>query len=419
MSAKPADPQARQDRQLRRARALATGLLVLAAAGYIWTLTVAAAPEWVLWLRAAAEAGVVGGLADWFAVTALFRRPLGLPIPHTAILPNNKHRIGRGLGQFVETHFLDPAVVADRLSAARPTHRIGQWLVEDENAEKMADRMVAAVPYMAAALGEARMRKLFGQTVIDGLARLDPVPALGQILRAFLQTESYGVLLDRGVAVLQDLLARNEDRIYARVSERSRWWVPKRFDRQMAESLVAGLEEMLEELARSDGPVRRELDRSLRELAERLEHSETFRRQVADLQRRLVTDPELRRHVDVVWDVLRERLTEHARARTPALVRSLAASLEVFGRALLDDDTLGRAMDVQIGRFVEGFIVPFRATIGAFIAEVVSGWDTATVTTRLERAVGRDLQFIRVNGTVVGALAGAAIFGLTRLLGVP
>jgi len=388
-------------------------LLLIAALIFAATHLVAEPGFWLLLIRAGAEAGVVGGLADWFAVTALFRRPFGLPIPHTAIIPRNKDRIGQGLGGFVERNFLTPELIAAKLRAGNPALRFSRWLARPENSRVIARQLVALLPNLINAVQDKEVRGFFRDTFSKQLGRLDLVPLLVRVLRLLLESQQHQRLFERSLQLVRELLIRNQELIYQKVEERTTWWVPRAIDAKVAQAIIEGAEDLLDELANPEHPARIDFDRSVRDLIERLQHSAQFRERVEDVKSRVLASPELQSALESLWDELRHMLLERVATPSSGLSESLAASLQALARAMENDPEAQQRLNQRLEHFIVRFIVPFRVEIGAFIAEVVQRWDTKTVSERLELEVGRDLQYIRINGTLVGALAGCALFLLT------
>ena len=400
---------------LRRHRAWATGLLLLAVLLFLLTQLVPEPGFAVLLLRAGAEAGIVGGLADWFAVTALFRRPLGLPIPHTGIIPRNKDRIGRGLGSFVERHCLAPDLIGAKLRSGNPALRLSGWLQRPANSRLIAEQIVAMLPEVTGSLQDREVRAFFRDSFGSQLSTVDLLPLLGRLLRLLQESGQHQRLLERGIELARALLLNNEEVIYEKVEQRSSWWVPRTIDRKIARA-IAGAEELLAELENPEHPARQDFERYTADLIARLESSESFRRGVEELKARLLASAEMQQLLESAWDSLRQLLQERATGASERLVESLSASLMSLARTLELDEDAQERLNRRLEQLVSSFVVPFRAEIGVFIAEVVQSWDTRTVSERLELEVGRDLQYIRINGTLVGALAGCGLFLLTQLV---
>lgn len=403
-------------RALRRHRFWATFLLVAVAAGFAATLMVPQPGFWVQLAQAGCEAALVGGLADWFAVTALFRRPLGLPIPHTAVIPNNQARIGEGLGRFVEHHFLEPELVAGKLLNARPAARVAHWLGEREHAELIAERLAAAAPVLLRSVQDREIRGFVAGALERELKGRDLAPLLGRLLGLLREGGRHQELFDQALATARRLLAENRWRIFDIVADRSRWYVPKTIDRKVAAALIEGADEILAELGTRDHEARRRFDAAVARWIDELERSPETAARVAEWRDRLLANPEMRHYLAGLGERLRERLIAELENPDSPLRRALTDGLLALGRALERDPHMQERLDRRFAEIVRGVVPPFRHEIGGFISEVVRSWDSRTVVERVELAVGRDLQYIRVNGTLVGAAVGCGLFLATHLL---
>jgi uncharacterized membrane-anchored protein YjiN (DUF445 family) len=399
----------RQRRALRRNRLLATGLLVAAALVFFATRLAPEPGFWVLLLRAGAEAAVVGGLADWFAVTALFRHPLGLPIPHTAILPRSKDRIGEGLGEFVERNFLAPEIIAARLRSFEPSRRLAAWLALPENARRAAEQISQALPYVIRSLGDPAVQAFAARSFGEQLREMDLAPPLGRVIAIFTASGQYDALFDRALDAAQAMLAANAERIYAIVEERSRWWVPNAVNRRMAMALIEGIEEVLSELRQPESDARRQFRRSIDELAASLVASPERRQRFNQAKDRLLEHPEVQAWLVNVWDGLRGVFLDDLASPASRTRQAIDTALLSLAQTLAADTQMQTRLDATIEHAALA-VVPWRGQIGALISEVVRGWDARTVTRRLELAIGSDLQYIRMNGTLVGACVGCALY---------
>ena len=403
------DATDRQRRALRRNRIFATGLLLLAAAGFFATSLAPAPGFWLLLLRAGAEAALVGGLADWFAVTALFRHPLGLPIPHTAILPRGKDRIGEGLGDFVERNFLAPAIIAAKLRGLAPSRRLAAWLTLPENANGAAEQIAAALPYAIRSLGDPALRDFVARSFGEQLKEMDLAPAIGRIITLFSASGQYDALFDRALDAAQAMLAANVDRLFAAVDERSRWWIPQSVNRRIAAALVTGIEEVLWELRQPDSEGRQKFRAALEDLARGLMESPERRRRFNEMKDRFLEHPDVQAWLAGAWDELRRIFLADLAAPNSRTNEAIRTGLLSLGSALASDEQMQARLDGAIEHAALA-VVPWRGQIGALITEVVRGWDARTVTQRLELAIGSDLQYIRMNGTLVGACVGCALY---------
>jgi uncharacterized membrane-anchored protein YjiN (DUF445 family) len=405
----PIDTAERQRRALRRNRGLASALLIAAAAAAIATRLAPAPGFWLLLLRAGAEAALVGGLADWFAVTALFRHPLGLPIPHTAIIPRSKDRIGEGLGDFVERNFLAPEIIAEKLRALEPSRRLASWLAEPANARLAAEQIAAALPYAIRSLGDPAVRDFAARSFGEQLKELDLAPILGRVIELLTASGQYDALFDRAVDGAFRLLTGNADRLYAMVEERSRWWIPQAINRRIAKSIIEGIESVLWELSQEGSEARLRFRQAVEDFARDLAASPERRRRFNDAKDRLLEHPEVQAWLGGVWDELRRIFLEDLAAPHSRTREAIDTALSSLGRTLSSDAQMQARLDATLEQVALG-LVPWRGQIGGLIGEVVRSWDARTVSRRLELAIGSDLQYIRMNGTLVGACVGCALF---------
>jgi len=407
------EDETRLRQALRRNRAFATGLLGLAALVFLGASALPEPGFWIGLVRAGAEAALVGGLADWFAVTALFRHPLGLPIPRTAIVPKNKDRIGEGLGQFVERNFLAPEILAAKLAALEPVERAAGWLASPDRARAAATGICEMLPPLVRSLEDPDLRAFVARSFHEQLREAELAPALGRVLGLLTRSGPYDALFDRALDAAQTALAGNADRIYALVAARSHWWIPSAIDRRIAEQIVAGIEEILAELRDQGSDARAKFRAAIARAADELVRSPDWRRRVAEIKDTVLEQKEVQDWLGAVWDELRRIVVEDLEAPQSRTREALAAGLQSLGLTLAADPSMQQRLHGAI-EHVALAVVPWRGQIAALIAEVVRSWDADTVAARLELAMGSDLQYIRMNGTLVGACVGCLLFLIAR-----
>jgi uncharacterized membrane-anchored protein YjiN (DUF445 family) len=411
------DPDETQRRALRRNKLRATALLVGAASVFGAASVVHEAGFWVLLVRATAEAAVVGALADWFAVTAVFRRPLGLPIPHTAIVPRHKDRIGEGLGAFVTRNFLTPSLLASKLRQVDPARRLAAWLAEPDNAARVAERVTLVLPHVIRSLEDDEIREFAARALGDQLRTADLSSALGKTLAVLTAGLPFDTVFDRALDALQQTLDREAGAIYEIVAERAAWWVPKALDRRLAKAIVDGLGELITEL-REPGSERRKIFHGrLETLAQDLMQSATHRERLESLKHQLLEQPDVKIWLAAIWDALRNAVIDDLAAPASRTREAVAHALLSLGRALSGDAAMRARLDAAVEEAAINLVVPWRNEIGRFISDVVRGWEAQTVVDRLELALGPDLHYIRITGTLVGACVGCLLFLISRLLG--
>lgn len=401
---------------LARSRAIATGLLAVVAAIFLVAEILPGEGFWIELLRHGSEAALVGGLADWFAVTALFRRPLGLPIPHTAILPNNKDRIGDAIGGFISGHFFQPELIKERLATIDPAGRSAAWLVRADNAELVADRIVGLVPGVLGSTDDEEVRRSLVGILRERLERTDLADTMASGLEIVMEGRHHQRLFTDLVDLAGFLLVRHEDDVRAMVADRRGWWLPGFIDRRLARLLIDEAVLALKDLREPDPKLRWHVDETLVRTVDRLRASESTRAGVERFKQRLLANPRVEAHLSAAWDELRALLMSDVEAEDSRLRRAVAQGLRSLADSIAQDDALRRQTNRRIRTFVIVNVTPWQGEIGNFISEVVRSWDAATVTQRLEQTVGRDLQFIRVSGTVVGAVVGCLLYLLISVI---
>ncbi len=403
--------------RLRRNRIVATGLLVAMGVIFVITRMVPEPGFATLLIQSGAEAGMVGGLADWFAVTALFRHPLGLPIPHTAIVPSNKDRIGRTLGRFVERNFLTSEALLIKLGQMEVGRRIAAWLAAPGNAARISRNVTAILPYLIHSLRNRDLHDFLQRTLGAQLRRTDFAPLIGRGIRVLTASGETDILFEHAIEVAGRWLNSNRGRIDDLVSQHSRWWIPKAIDRRVAAALVNGTLELLEGLRKPSSEASTRFREVIDGLVNELLESPDRRERINGGVRRLLTHPEAQAWLRSVADELAEKTLDDLAQPSSRLQLALAKPISIVARALATDEVMQRHIDSAAEHLALSLVERYRGEIGSFIAEVVRRWDAKMLTDRIELVVGSDLQYIRMNGTLVGACVGCLIFVLARLLG--
>ncbi|ATY32833.1 DUF445 domain-containing protein [Sphingomonas psychrotolerans] len=393
-------------------RLVATGLLVLMAAIFLAARQFDHLHPAIGYIRAFSEAAMVGGLADWFAVTALFRHPLHLPIPHTAIIPRNKDRIAGTLAAFLRDNFLIPRVVARRMQRVDVARAVGRWLA-DPGAGR--GRLRAGIGRLAAdmleALDQERLGGMAKRALAERLRGLEIAPLLGRALETAMKENRHRPLLDGIVHWAAKILDANEDMIRQMVHERSgsvmRW---TGLDETLANKIIAGLAKLIGDMAEDAGhPLRTKADEGLAQLAHDLQHDPDKRARVEAFKNELLDNPALGDWWLGVWESGRAALLRLARDPDRVLSGELGGALRQLGETLQGDARLAETINRFVRRAAVGAASDYGDGIVRLVSDTIRGWDAQTITGRLENAVGRDLQYIRINGTLVGGLVGVAI----------
>ncbi len=397
-------------------RRRATGLLIAMAALFIVSRLYIGLHPAMGFVKAFAEAAMVGGLADWFAVTALFRHPLGLPIPHTAIIPRNKDRIGDTLAQFLRTNFLTPAVVARRMQAIDVASAIGRYLdnPQQEGAGRIHSGATRLLSDILAALDDEQLGSMVKTAIADKLRALDAAPLLGQALTAAMKDDRHRPILDGLVIRAAGILNQNEPLIRQMIHDRSnrflRW---TGLDEDVADAIINGLNKLLDEMATDPShPARAKMDEMLADLAKRLQSDKALQARVNTTKAQIVDNPAMQKWIGGLWDQGRAALLGAARDPKGALGGKLGEALRQLGTNLQADPRLQATINRFFRRAAAGTAARHGDKIVTLISETIRKWDTQKVTDRIELAVGRDLQFIRINGTLVGGLVGLILHAI-------
>lgn len=409
---------AERARDLRRIKLAATALLVFTAALFL----VARHYEPTHWawgyVASFAAAATVGGLADWYAVVALFRRPLGLPIPHTAIIPRNHLRIADTLGEFIETNFLAPEPVEKRLGEVDFAALVADWLVEPERAAALADFVLRLLPQTLGAIEQSGLKGFLGKRIMTELERVELAPLAAGLLSAVTEKGRHQRLLDELLGALEKVLTNEET--LAALRERIRKELPALFnlyraDAYLLRKIVASTSGFIQD-ARADRrhPLRVEFDSFVTGFIEQLRSSQAFARRAERLKRDLLARPEIAAIAEGAWESLRTFLEQDSRAPDSQIRRQLEAMLVDIGGQLARDPAIRAEINRGMVRVLADFVQSQKSGVGRFIADQVKAWDIDMLIGRIELTVGRDLQYIRFNGALIGGLAGLALHALEQ-----
>ena len=421
------DPRAAD---LRRMKLVALGCLLASLAGLAVSLVMGAQGPWA-WLKAFCEAAAIGGLADWFAVVALFRHPLGLPIPHTALIPQGKHRIADSLAEFVRDNFLHPEVLLQKLEILNPAERLGQWLREPTNLAQVTGSVRAMAIEGISLLHEQAVRRAIGEFLVARALSWNATATAASVLDVLTKSGRHQDVLDGALSKLRDYLATPEVRmlVAARLVKFARAQWPKATSLvdtianvdKMADSLSDKLalqlvEEVQTALSQPDHSVRRQFDDWIHEFIERLRQDPEFAREVNAMKDRVVQSDDVRAYLDGVWTEVRATIERDLQREDSVLMRHLDHSLAGLGDRLSRDPSLVEAINAHVlsaaGRMVGGM----REGVTRHIASTVKSWDDRSLVRQIELSVGRDLQFIRLNGTLVGGVIGLLLYAVTVVM---
>jgi uncharacterized membrane-anchored protein YjiN (DUF445 family) len=401
-------------------RRRATALLAAFAAIFVLTAVLGhlrpdIAPFWVGLVRATAEAAMVGGVADWFAVTALFRHPLGIPIPHTAIVAQRKDRIGRSLGNFVGNNFLAKEVIARQLAGMRLGERTAQWLSQPEHQARVARAIAGGVARAAESIPSDELRLTVHETLVGELRKAQVAPLLGDLLALATTDDRHHEMLDKLVRLVSRIVRDNKELIRVRIAEESPWWVPGAVDDKLYQKIVAGIERTLEQVASDENhPLREQFDHALRGFVEKLHNSPETIARAEEMKEKLLGHPAVGELSDALLGAAQTSLAKYSGPEAPSpepLERAIGAIADraLGNPAFLED------VDQAVERLVLGVVDQYRPEVAELIAKTVEGWDATDASRKIEVQIGRDLQFIRINGTLVGGLVGLVLYVISVL----
>ncbi|MEU7319624.1 DUF445 domain-containing protein [Streptomyces griseoviridis] len=409
-----------KQRGVRRMKLTATGLLLFVAVVYVlakWAQN-SGAGSWAGYVAAAAEAGMVGALADWFAVTALFRHPLGLPIPHTAIIPTKKDQLGVSLGEFVGENFLSEDVVRGRLRAVGIGGRLGTWLADPDHADRVTAELSAALRGALTVLRDSDVQAVVGEAITRRADAQEIAPGIGKMLDRVVADGGHRRVFDLVVARAHDWLVLHDEQVMDAVQGGAPGWTPRFVDKRVGERVYKELLRFVTEMRDMPShPARGALDRFLADFATDLQSDTDTRARVERLKGEVLGRGEVQDLIASAWTAVRSMIVSAAEDERSELRLRVRASLLSLGTRMAQDAKLQAKVDGWVEGAAVYVVTTYRGEITSLITDTVAGWDAEHTTRKIEAHIGRDLQFIRINGTVVGSLAGLLIYTVSRALG--
>jgi uncharacterized membrane-anchored protein YjiN (DUF445 family) len=407
---------AEQQQRLQRMKVIPLVLLLFMAG--LYALSRNPDPAWLAWLNAFSEAAMVGALADWFAVTALFRHPMGIPIPHTAIIPRRKDEIGDSMAQFVADNFMEPAAIRGKLHSAGLSVRIAGWLSRPESRTRIASMCLRTMSWVMAAIGEAQVRQFIRRVGERNLQSMPLAPLAGKALEILTEHGRHQEILTQVLRFCIVMLHENREKIRGRVQQESPWWIPGFVDDKIVKQMLGRIETLLFEMSLDpDHEVRGRFNQHVTNLAVELQTSKEYLRMGEKIKNDMLQNEALHDYVLVLWNDLQTRLAESIDSPESGLGASLAEMFANLGDELSTDTGMQQWLDEWLTGAIVEVVNVNRVEISSLISDTVRSWDPKTTSRRVELAIGRDLQFIRINGTLVGGLVGIIIHLLEVKLG--
>jgi uncharacterized membrane-anchored protein YjiN (DUF445 family) len=365
------------------------------------------------WVRAASEAALIGGIADWFAVTALFRHPLGIPIPHTALIPRSKDEIGRGLAEFVQQNFLDPANLRSWLTDAGIAGRVGAWLDSSRNSTLAARRSIETAAIIAQSLDDEAVAQVVTRTSLDWMRQTPVTPLISLVVDAWLKGGHTRESIDATLRGIEVVIVDNLPAFRDSFARSAPWWVPSWAGERIFERVVASFRILVDDVASDpDHPVRSDIERMLVRMSDDLRNSADLAQRIEESKLRILESPELAEAIQSQWQLVHNSLDRAQASPGSDLEQRVGEVIQWWARRLLDDADLRMRIDEWIADSAERLAHQWDDEVIGLIETTVAGWDPTEISHRLELQLGRDLQFVRINGTVVGALVGIVIHAL-------
>ncbi len=405
--------------ELNKMKRLATGLLILVALIYAGTAYFEPYYYWIGYLNAASEAAMVGAIADWFAVTALFAHPLGLKIPHTAIIPSRKDDIAIQFGTFVQSNFLSEAVITEKLRAMNLSHRVAAWIVEPDNARAIAEQVTAGIAGVVKVINDDDIQILIEKKVEEKIRTTSFAPMIGDLLSFVTsgrrQQDMFESVVSMGLYLLED----SDKDIRIKVEQETPWWFPGSIDKAIYVRIVRSVSKTLYEMQVDIyHPIRVRLVEMINEFMNDLKHSESIREKEIAIKEDLLEAPAIVEFTGSLWKDIKDVLIAQSENPEAELKKTIEQSVISFGQSILEDESLSDKIDGWAQDSARYLINTYGHEVAALISDTIESWDPVATSTLIEEQIGRDLQFIRINGTVVGALVGLSIHSIREVIAI-
>jgi uncharacterized membrane-anchored protein YjiN (DUF445 family) len=402
--------------ELQHMRLLAGLLLVVVSGFFIGASLLVHKWPWLAYVRAASEAAMVGACADWFAVVALFRRPFGLPIPHTGIIPRNRDRIGVALGRFISNNFLTPAVLAKRLGKVDVAQWIGSWLSTAAHAHSVAEKTARLLPQILQSLPRERLAVWLTALARRGVAAVPAAPVASRVLSVVWAQGETQQLLTQAIEIAEQSLVTHREVIHETIAQNSSRFVPAWIDSLLSERITKGLQRALVEMRNPEHPWRVSLAHAVDKLVFDLANDPVMQQRGEEVKARLLDSPAFGVQIDDLGRQIVAELDAIVARQDESIVAALEAALLGLGEHIRENQRMQRLLNRWVRRAVLRVLAPRRADIGTYISNVVAQWSAASLAQRLELQIGADLQYIRINGTVIGGLIGLVLFMVSKWL---
>lgn len=402
---------------LTQMKIIATGLLLVMAAIFILAQIFEQDYPWLRWVNAFSEAAMVGALADWFAVTALFRHPLGIPIPHTAIIPLNKNRVAKSMGNFIQNNFLSEEVLASKMYALDIAGLLTSWCLKQDNSHIVSKEIVSALPEILETLDDRGMQRFLNQNILDFIAQAQVSPLLGHLLKTCTSGNKHQEIVDLLLPFVETVVERHQLYISRAIKNELPWYVPGFIHDRVYKSVVFRLKNTLTQInSNPHHPWCARLQEALDILIEKLISSPYYITRGEEMKTWFLNNPVMKDYLNRVWSEIKVPLIHDVRQENSRIQSALERGIISLAKGLQADNKVREQINQWIHVATKNLVQNHQQEIVSLISDTVSHWDTGTIINKLELEVGRDLQYIRINGTLVGGLAGVVIYALSQLI---
>jgi len=402
--------------ELATMKRTATGLLVLMTVIFIGSRIFHGELPWLGFVEATAEAAMIGAIADWFAVTALFRHPLGIKIPHTAIIPNRKDNIAEQFGDFVQQNFLSEDLISEKVRSMNLSRRVAGWVVEPDNASAIADQVTAGLSGVVKVMNDQDIQSLIESKLEAKIRSTSFAPMIGDLLTFVTSGRRQQILFDVFVKIGLNLLEDSNEDIREKVQQETPWWFPGSLDKAVYHKIVMGLSKTLYDMQVDIyHPVRLRMMQMSNEFMEQLRHSTDIKEKEVALKEDILNEPTVRDFTHSLWSDIKAALLEQSENPDAELKRAIEDAVIKFGHSILAEEALAKKINGWADDTARYLIRTYGHEVAGLIASTIEGWDPKATSERIELQIGKDLQFIRINGTIVGGLVGLIIYTLTQL----
>ncbi|MBB6070597.1 DUF445 domain-containing protein [Longimicrobium terrae] len=418
LSLPPLPDEELKRQQLDHMKRLATGLLAVATLIFIVARIYESRYPWLGYIRATAEAAMVGAVADWFAVTALFRHPMGIPIPHTAIIPTRKERIGRSLGGFVQNNFLAAPVITAKLRSANIAGKLAQWLADPAHGDTVGRHASAAVTGVVQVLRDEEVQEIITESLNSRVRKTQVAPLMGNVLSLVTAENRHQELLDSAIRLFDRLFEENRDALRDRIAKETPWWMPSAVDDQIYRKIANGIENTLVQVAADpDHPLRHRFNDAVNEFVERLKSSPQMIARGEELKEEILQHPAVRGYSASLWADMKASVLRHGANPESEFRRRVGNAATRLGSSLAEDQELLDKVNGWAEQALLYVVEQYRGEVADLIETTVAAWDPEDTTRKIELQIGRDLQYIRINGTLVGGLVGLFIYTVSQFFG--